>query len=39
MTEADVMSYSLTLAGKLARGTAEYSVEQIATEITEVARV
>jgi Domain of unknown function (DUF1883)/TIR domain len=38
VTQADVMGYSPTLAGKLARSTSERSVEEIAAEITEVAR-
>jgi hypothetical protein len=39
VTQADVMGYSPSLAAKLARSTAEYSVEQIAAEIAEVAKV
>jgi hypothetical protein len=38
ISQADVMGYSPSLAGKLARSTAEYSIEQIASEIAEVAR-
>jgi hypothetical protein len=38
VTQADVMGYSPTLAGKLARSTTDYSIEVIAGEIAEVAR-
>ena len=38
VTRADVARYSPSLSGLLARSTSEYSVEQIAQEISEVAR-
>lgn len=38
VAQADVIGYSPTLAAKLARSTSEYSVEQIAAEVAEVAR-
>jgi hypothetical protein len=37
VSQADVMGYSPSLAGKVARSTAEFSVEQIAAEIAAVA--
>jgi len=38
VTQSDVMGYSPSLAAKLARRTTEFSVEQIAAEIAEVAK-
>jgi hypothetical protein len=38
VTQEDVIGYSPSLAGKVARSTTEYSTEEIATEIAEVAR-
>ena len=38
VTAGDVMKHSPSLAAKLARNTADYSVAQIAAEIAEVAR-
>lgn len=38
VSQADVMGYSPSLASKLARSTADLTVEQIAAEIAEVAR-
>ena len=38
VTQADVMTYSPTLAGKLARRTADTSLDAIANEIAEVTR-
>jgi hypothetical protein len=38
VSQADVLGYSPTLAGKLARSTDEFSIDQIASEIAEVAR-
>lgn len=38
VSQADVMGYSPSLAGKVARSTSDYSVEQIAAEIAEVAK-
>jgi uncharacterized protein DUF1883/TIR domain-containing protein len=38
VAQADVMGYSPSLASKLARSTADLTVEQIAAEIAEVAR-
>lgn len=38
VTRADVEKYSPSLAGKLARSTAEHSVTEIADEIADVAR-
>jgi hypothetical protein len=38
VTAADVLAHSPSLAAKVARSTAEYSVEQIAAEVAEVAK-
>ncbi len=38
VSQPDVMGYSPSLASKLARSTADLTVEQIAAEIAEVAR-
>jgi hypothetical protein len=38
VTQADVMEYSPTLAGKLARSTSDTDINSIASEIAEVAR-
>jgi hypothetical protein len=38
VSQADVMGYSPSLAAKLARSTADLTVQQIAAEIAEVAR-
>jgi hypothetical protein len=38
VTRADVAGYNPSLSGLLARSTSEYTVEQIAKEIAEVAR-
>jgi len=38
VTQADVMKYSPTLAGKLARLTADTPLDVIANEIAEVTR-
>lgn len=38
VSQADVMGYSPSLAGKVARSTGESTVDQIAAEIAEVAR-
>lgn len=38
VSQADVMGHSPSLAGKVARSTSDYSVEQIAAEIAEVAK-
>lgn len=38
VTQADVMAYSPTLAGKLARSTSDTEISAIASEIAEVAR-
>jgi hypothetical protein len=38
VSAADVMKYSPSLAAKVARSTADFTVEQIAAEIAEVAR-
>jgi hypothetical protein len=37
VAQGDVIGYSPTLAAKPARSTSEYSVEQIAAEVAEVA--
>jgi hypothetical protein len=38
VSQTDVMGYSPSLAGKVARSTSEFTVDQIAVEIAEVAR-
>jgi hypothetical protein len=38
VSQADVIGYSPSLASKLARSTADLTIEQIAAEIAEVAR-